>query len=255
MRPSKFLTYKLKTHLVAFQNFVVQKMIVKKFLISDPSQDLIRLGSSYGGWWVPTNILLGDSDKVLISAGLGWDVSLDEELLKKEFAVIGIDPLEECVDFAKTKLSKYKDFHVINMGLCNFSGEALFYPPNVEGHDSWSLTNAHANYVGKPRVMRVITLEGIVNQFHVNLYESISILKMDIEGAEELLIPEVIKLDINFDCLLIEFDFVSLISFLNIRERIKKIILARQFLQQLNNKGYILVHNENFNFTWVKSKI
>ena len=47
------------------------------------SANLTRLGSPYGGWWVPIE-KIGDVNVscLLLSAGLGFDVSFDQEMFQ-----------------------------------------------------------------------------------------------------------------------------------------------------------------------------
>ena len=89
---------KVRHFLVKIQNLVVLKIVTFGFMSVNDYAPLIRLGSNYGGWWIPKSILEDNSkSRVLISAGLGFDVTFDKALLDAGFEVIGLDPLEESV--------------------------------------------------------------------------------------------------------------------------------------------------------------
>ena len=94
----------MKHSFVAIQNILVAQIVSFSFFKKD-SLDLIRLGTSYGGWFLPENILrAADKKRVLVSGGLGHDVSFDKILLKNGFEIIGLDPLSECCEFAINEL-------------------------------------------------------------------------------------------------------------------------------------------------------
>jgi len=138
------------------------------------------IGSKYGGWHI-------DLDKIpvgstVISAGLGNDISFDEALIKiKKCNVIGIDPTN------LTKKTIYK-----KQPLCNFIliRKALYIGgrPSITTAD----TNGTSIYDNKQKtVCESITLKDIING-----YRDISVLKMNIEGAEYGVLLNVDKLSI-----------------------------------------------------------
>jgi len=138
------------------------------------------IGSKYGGWHI-------DLDKIpvgstVISAGLGNDISFDEALIKiKKCNIIGIDPTN------LTKKTIYK-----KQPLCNFIliRKALYIGgrPSITTAD----TNGASIYDNKQKtVCESITLKDIING-----YRDISVLKMNIEGAEYGVLLNVDKLSI-----------------------------------------------------------
>ena len=142
------------------------------------------IGSKYGGWHI-------DLDKIpvgstVISAGLGNDISFDEALIKiKKCNIIGIDPTN------LTKKTIYK-----KQPLCNFIliRKALYIGgrPSITTAD----TNGASIYDSKQKT----TVESITLKDIVKGYRDISVLKMNIEGAEydillntdKLTIPQVL---------------------------------------------------------------
>jgi hypothetical protein len=74
---------------------------------------------------------------------------------------------------------------------------------------------------------------------------------MDIEGAEVKVIPQLCDSAQKFGFLGIELDFLSLIPFLKLKQRVVSVFLARKFLRNLDSAGYKLVYEDNFNFFWM----
>jgi FkbM family methyltransferase len=215
---------------------------------------LTRLGTDYGGWWIPSSILSDHSAKrVLVSAGLGHDVSFDQLALKAGFEVIGIDPIPECIAYAHENLKSFRGVKLLAKGLWVESGTKSFYSPNVVGHDSFSITNSHHTAVEMALTFDVV---GIHDLFQENTtlcdVNSYIYLKMDIEGAELAILGEIANGDFPINFLAAEIDALSLISFLNIRERFSTIIECRRVLKKLGIAGYDFIYNENYNFFWVK---
>ena len=62
-------------------------------------------------------------------------------------------------------------------------------------------------------------------------------LKMDIEGAERVVIPTLCDLEYSFDYVAIEMDFLSLIPFLNVKTRFKRVKEARELLRKMDSHG------------------
>jgi len=241
----------VRKKLVKWQNFLLINLVVWGFKTKRRTPPLVRLGTDYGGWWIPDEIL-NDSSKtrVLISAGLGFDVSFDEALLQAGFEVIGLDPLEESVNYASELLKNYRKFTCINVGLWSTTGSQNFFPPRNRLHDAWSATNVQNTTISSSRRFEVVSLRKISEIFPQLNEAEYRAIKMDIEGAETELIPSLVAFEGKFNFIAIEMDFLSLIPFLSLMKRIKMAVLARNLLNQLDKRGYDLVKNDNFNFFW-----
>jgi hypothetical protein len=238
--------------LVKIQNTFVIKFVVFGFRVHKHDESLIRLGSDYGGWWIQKDVLENKSiSRSLISAGLGFDVTFDEELLHAGFEVIGLDPLEESVLYANHKLERFSKFTAINMGLWKDTGSKEFFPPKNKSHDSWSAINLQGAARMDFKEFDVISIKDLFDKFpqlESSLYCAI---KMDVEGSEIELIHSIVHFNKKLDLLAIEMDFLSLIPFLSVWKRISMILVARKLLKDLDQRGYKLIMNENFNFIWV----
>ena len=243
---------KVKHWLVAIQNIIVAKIVSFSYL-KNVSLDLTRLGTDYGGWFIPENILHAiDKKRVLVSGGLGHDVSFDKILLENGFQIIGLDPLAECCDFARKELGDSKSVFVIEKGLWTNSGNIDFFPPKNKTHDSWSITNTQSALPQEGTTFKVISLEDLIKEFPSIGNSDFSMLKLDIEGAESEIMKKLFTSDYKFDFIGIELDFLSLIPFLAIKRRLRAIFTARQNMKIFKGAGYTFVLKENFNFFWIK---
>jgi FkbM family methyltransferase len=239
--------------MVYIQNFLSVKLVLignRKYL---GSIALNRLGTSYGGWFIPTNVPDVKQNLVVVSAGLGHDTSFDLEMIKKGWYLIGLDPLSECCDIANKNLKQQGNFEILNRGLASWTGDQIFYEPKVYGHDSYSTINVQQVLSPVAVSFPVISLEDLFAQSNNLKDADFRVMKMDIEGAElDLLLTSMEQIN-RFDFLAVEMDFLSLIPFSSSITRLKRIYVARKILANLENTGHwCLVWTENFNFFWSK---
>jgi FkbM family methyltransferase len=238
--------------MVSMQNSLVL-VLVSLGLKSKHSFELVRLGSRYGGWNVPSIMLNGEGKKMLLSVGLGQDVSFDLEMNKFHFDVIGLDQLEQSIDFARASFQAAgQEIELLHKGLWTHSGEGKFFRPRNSNHDSWSLTNIQQTLEGESMFFPVISLSELISLYPEIQASNTKIIKLDIEGAEVELLPRILDQVEIFDYLLVEMDFLSLITFWDIKTRVASILRARSILRALKKSGLLFIYNEGFNFSWVK---
>ena len=134
----------LKHLLVRCQNYFTVKLAIAFKVKTTNAPRLKRIGSSYGGWWIPLDYIdTNQTNQVAISVGIGHDVSFDKILLESGFLVIALDPLEECVEYARSELAHgFKNLHIEQLGLAVRTGVQVLYPPKNSSHDAWSATNS-----------------------------------------------------------------------------------------------------------------
>lgn len=237
------------------QNHFVLKLVTKGFKNTPPDLELVRLGSDYGGWWAPVNLLnLNLGNKCLVSAGLGFDVSFDKEMLSQGFFLIGLDPLKESIEYAQSILPNECNFDLVPKGLWNSTGVKTFFPPRNTQHDSWSISNLQHTERELTKSFPVVSISDLLLQFPKITESSHAYLKMDIEGAELEVLSEVAQINFQFEVLAAEMDFLSLIPFCDLKQRITMIVEARKLLGKLRECGYQLVFHEHFNFFWLPRK-
>jgi FkbM family methyltransferase len=242
----------IKHSLVWLQNKLMFKLVLYKNRGDLGSINLIRAGSAYGGWWVPSAVEKDAQVKALVSAGLGFDTSFDEAMLEMGWSVLGIDPLSECCALAQERLSKFPKFQVLNVGLSVEDGYQTFFQPKNPNHDSWSTINAQSVVNPLSMDFPVVSLKGLIGRHEILVEAEYRYLKMDIEGAELALFQESMADFEGFDFLAVELDFLSPIPFLEFRLRVRRIKYMRKILRQLKREGWNLVHVENSNFFWEK---
>jgi len=246
---------RIKHCLVRLQNILVCQLLVKRFQVSPQGENLVRLGSSYGGWWVPE---LSDeklpTGSFLVSAGLGGDVSFDKEMLSRGYICVGLDPLSEAISYSKSELAEFSNFFALNCGLSDVSGKKIFYAPQISEHDSWSINNMHKTDFSLSQSFSVVTISDLERMFPALENAPYRILKMDIEGGEIPVLKQILHSKIKFDYLAIEVDYLSLISFLSIKTRIRHFLTVWKLMVGLEEQGYSLCKTENFNFCWILSR-
>ena len=243
----------IQQYLVKLQNLLVIELVTFGYKSKQRNELLIRCGSTYGGWWIPKRILENtDTNRLLISAGLGFDVTFDEALLKAGFEVIGLDPLSDSVNYAVEKLGQYPKFTGLNRGLWTQPGKALFFAPRNESHDSWSATNLQKTSIADAREFSVVTLDELIQKYPQVSANDYLVLKLDIEGSEEFLLSAIASHKHRFDFIAIEMDFLSIIPFLFFWQRLRSIVKARTELKNFKNEGYTFLMNEHFNFFWIR---
>jgi len=246
------MTNVIRRFLVKVQNALVNYLVVFGNLASSPDNYLTRLGTPYGGWWVPRHVIDNrQNSRFALSIGIGFDVSFDAEILNSGFHVLALDPIAECVGFARRELAGFTGLYLENVGLATHSGEERFYAPKSTLHDSWSSTNSQLTGFEESIIFEVISLPDLLAKYQSNIQDSWSMLKMDIEGAESRIIPSLCDLEYSFDYVAIEMDFLSLIPFLNLKTRFNRIKEARELLRKMDTRGYKLIKNENFNYFWI----
>lgn len=211
------------------------KYIINKISITKKT---LYLGTEYGGWHFIHNENLNNS--LMISAGVGEDISFDIEMINKyKIKVVLIDPTPRAIahisevsrSLGKSKTRDFldggsqpieaynlknvgeNDFTLIKKALFNKSNQIVkfFEPPNPE-HVSHSISNWQNDFKKNTNYKEVTTLTMSDVKNFIN--QDINILKLDIEGAEIKVIPNLIKSNILPYQILVEFDELYKNSFL-----------------------------------------
>lgn len=156
----------------------------------------IPLGSGDGRWFVHPDKL--SSESTIYSIGVGYDISFDLDLIHKfGCKVHAFDPTTlSCEWLSRQKLPPEFIFHKI--GLANFDGKATFSLP--PGH-SVSFVIGESQGSDQMCEAEVKTLPTIMKSLG---HHQIDLLKVDIEGAEYDIIPDLVKAPV-IKQLLIEF--------------------------------------------------
>lgn len=167
---------------------------------SSLSFDTVTLGSEYGGW---TMCPIGIGPKsVVYSGGVGSDISFDLELIRHFGATVhAFDPTPHVIDWiAKQKLPEAFVFH--EYGITDNDGECQLYladgPPSVDSHSVIAKPDADPTSITVP-MKSMSTIMQTLGHTHID------ILKMDVEGSEWSIIPDIISRGVEVYQLLVEF--------------------------------------------------
>ena len=162
-------------------------------------QGLARLGTDYGGWWIPTGAI--NSDSICYLAGVGTDISFDTALIERfGCRAWGIDPTPKSIEWiANQELDPRYTF--VPIGLSDRAGSVRFYKPKNAKHVSHSMKNLQ-------QTSAYITAEvvSVGNLMELLGHDRIDLLKLDIEGAEHDTIRSMLSDGIRPKVLCVEFD-------------------------------------------------
>ena len=154
----------------------------------------------------------------------------------------GNQPIE-AYDLSNIKLD---DFMLIKKALYNKSRQTIkFYAPSNNEYVSYSISNFQNNFSKDTDFIEVttITLEDIVNE---NSIVGIDILKLDIEGAENQVIPNILRKKIFPKQILVEFDELR-------TKLLKPYLKAMYIFTYLKMNNYTLVKTKDFpNFLFIR---
>jgi FkbM family methyltransferase len=237
--------------------------------------ELFFLGSAYGGWSLINDPSLNNG--LVVSAGVGEDISFDIEMINKfDTKVILIDPTPRAIAYFNNvgenfgcvrgvpyascglqpinsyDLSKSNDqnLKLVPRALWNKTEELKFFEPVDDANVSHSISNFQSqyNFEAKHILVKADTLKNVL--FAMSVQENISLLKMDIEGAEHEALESIINDRILPHQILVEYDELRLTSSRG-RNRVKKTH------KNLLKNGYKLLHCDgSYNFLYLlKNKL
>lgn len=185
--------------------------------------EIEKLGTSYGGWGVPKECNL-NADSIVYCAGVGEDISFDLLLHNKyKSNMILIDPTARAKKYYEkvvayfNKIDKdglrntyldnfdfnpdFNKFVFIDKALWDSEKELKFYKQTNPAHVSQTLIE-HM-YSDVYDIVKTTTVKKIMDELG---HTHIDMIKMDIEGAEIVVIQDMIANSIFPQYLLVEFD-------------------------------------------------
>lgn len=230
---------------------------------------LVKIGTNYGGWYVPNNMKL-NYDSIVYCAGAGEDISFDLNIQSLFNCDIHIfDPTKRAKDHYMEILNYYKSdkkdvkfsgdiqpdylnciekisprmdkIYYHNIGLWNHTDIMKFYKQSNKNYVSQSLIDNM--FSSEYDIVKVDTIKNIMIQ---NGHSHIDLLKMDIEGAEVNTIEKMLDDHIYPTYLLVEFDLL-------IKRKDDKNLTKSLIEKLLRNHGYSILKNDRLNITFYKA--
>ena len=157
-----------------------------------------RLGSDYGGWVVAVEPLEKAINPIVLSFGLGDDISFDEEIIREyEANVYGFDPTTTSINWIAAR-EKSQSMQVFPIGIAKFDGKQTFSLPASDGRGNFSAKAITGSSI-TCQVMRYSSILDFLKLQHVD------VLKLDVEGSEYDVIPDLVTSSILPVQLLVEF--------------------------------------------------
>jgi FkbM family methyltransferase len=204
-------------------------------LTSGAHEELVRLGSRYGGWWVPASALTPGA--VAYCAGAGEDITFDLALLEHGVRVTTFDPTPRSVTYVNSLRIEDERFRFVAVGWWNDDTEIDVYAPRDPAHVSYSALDLEATgrSITVP-VRRVATLARELGD------TALDIVKMDIEGAEMVVIPDILSSGPLPRVLCVEFD------------KVRPLRDVISLIRRVKRAGLVPARSEGRNVTFVRSR-
>lgn len=213
----------------------IRRQVPRRMLPVRGRADSERLGSTYGGWIVPVNLLSQGS--ICWCAGVGEDITFDLAMIERFGCnVWAFDPTPRAVCHVTSHAAHEPRYHFVPVGLWSEDATMRFFAPRNADYVSHSIVNLQGTKDGFDAPCRsVATLMKELG------HERIDLLKLDVEGAEYAVLESLDYNEIRPRILCVEFDQPS---------SLRKILAASRGLMA---SGYELVAVDGWNFTFVRS--
>ncbi|MDH3589549.1 MAG: FkbM family methyltransferase [Gammaproteobacteria bacterium] len=203
----------------------------------------IRVGTKYGGWVIPQNVL--GEKSVCYSVGVGEDISFDIDLIDRfGCSVFAYDPTPRSIDFIRQNYSEQTRLHFFPIGLWNENSVLRFYAPANSDHVSHSIVNLQKTeeyFEADCRRLSYIMKE--------NGHKGLDLLKLDIEGAEYKVIESLLEDQLDVRVICVEYD--------EAHTPLDDGYLARMTgsIESLLESGYSLVAVDGCNYTFRRDSV
>ena len=208
-------------------------MVLSRVLGARRTEDLVRLGTPYGGWWVP--VTQSGPGVIAYLAGAGEDISLDLALHERGCIVRIFDPTPRAIRYVQEHGPASESFRFQSVGLWSQDTSLRFYSPENPEHVSHSVVNLQRTqeyFEAEVRTLRTL--------MHDNKDQRIDLLKMDIEGAEHAVVLDILSNGPLPHAICLEFDQPC-----SIRE-------MRKTAAALRDAGYHLQRVDVWNCTFTR---
>lgn len=197
-----------------------------------PGPPLIRLGSNYGGWTIAPSLLGPDS--VCYCAGVGEDITFDMALIDRfRCTVHAFDPTPRAIDFVDQQKPDSR-FHFHPIGVWSSQGTLRFYAPRDPLHVSHSVVNLQ-----RTDDYFTAECESIPDLMKRLGHEKVTLLKLDVEGAEHAALGPALSMRPLIPTICVEFDQPS------------RLVAVLKTCRRLRHAGYRLVARRGWDCTFL----
>lgn len=187
---------------LALKTPLARSKLFRRALRVRPREDLVRLGSDYGGWTVPVDLV--ERSWVCYSCGVGEDTTFDVELIERfGCEVDAFDPTPSSGAHVRDTMAAEPRFRFHPWGVWFEDATVRFYPP-APFDTNLSVVNLHHSEDFLEAPCR--SLPSIMRELG---HDRIDLLKLDIEGAEYEVLDAMIESDIRPVVLCVEFHKTS----------------------------------------------
>jgi FkbM family methyltransferase len=199
-----------------------------------PYPGLQRLGSRYGGYVVPLNLV--DEKWICYSGGLGEDISFELELIaRRRCHVYGFDPVPQSASYVTATVDGNDRFRFFPVGLWSTDSTAEFFVPADPEHVSHSISNLQGTNDSITAKCR--SLRSLMEELG---HPRIDLLKLDVEGAEYEVLEPVFVGDLSCRVLCVDFHKVTSLGHMV------------DSVNRLRGVGYVPVHVFRTDVTFVR---
>lgn len=248
--------------------------ISSKFLSRDESDQIVRLGSNYGGWNLCECVDHLQEEGVYIGVGVGEDISFDTEILNRtKMSAVLLDPTQRAKQHVTRYLSRTDERHsrayslggkqeplnylfrtdfqervrFINKALWIDDGGILLNKPKNASHVSYQHESIRNDKDVESERFESVSLIQVRETIIANFgYHDAAIVKLDIEGCEVEIVKQNSCNWLNTHQLLIEFDF------LRSKTSLKNVYKYLSLMRKLKGINLRLAHIEGLNYLFLR---
>ena len=204
-------------------------------LLLGPSSrpDMRRLGSHYGGYYIPLSLL--SSESIYYSAGVGEDITFDLGLIDATGCqVFALDPTPRSIEFVRREAANQPRFHFQPLGLWHEEATLRFYAPQDPRHVSHSILNLQGTDDYFEAACK--TLSSIMAELG---HDHLDLLKLNIEGAQYAVLDSIVENRVPVKVLAIAIDQPT------------SPVKVFKTVRGLQRAGYSLVKVDGWTYTFV----
>ena len=199
------------------------------------------IGTVYGGHSILTAAV--PEAPLVYSFGVGEDISFDLEMVRRfDARVFACDPTPRAVNFVNGQTLP-EQFEFKPVAVSDKNETLQFHPPVNPAHVSHSIFQ-------KSEELKPISVpaESVASLMHGWGHSDVSILKMDIEGAEYNVLQDMMRTGIKPDQILVEYHHFFKDSTLR---------RTRDSVEMLKDHGYVIfdIDARGHNYSFIKTSV